>query len=247
MAVDVAAASMASPTPAQTVLLCDACKERFASRNALFRHLRHDCAVVRVPLTETTQRVLLVVGYVGHGLRSSGQESVDADGRPTVEAIILGAVRRLRIKGPVDASEADVPLASGGFLFSRTERSASAMHNLLVVSVRARLCLADRSEELSHELRDSPVRLLATPLVLTPVSPAAIETTRPSATTFVVRRERTPTTGANPIDAAGYDRRPWARDAPAGVPDCDALLGPAPASRRAQQSGRGWRRGGRGG
>lgn len=112
-------------------LACANCGERFAARNALFKHLRTAClpaiATLDVP-SEPPLRLALTVRYIGVRYHGFQRDAADVEKeRPSVAGSIVTAARRAW--GDI-ISTAAAPCAA-----ARTEKGASAKFNLLVLTL----------------------------------------------------------------------------------------------------------------
>lgn len=153
---------------------CGKCGAGFASRNALFRHLRASCEP-RLAASGRVQkeRVALVVGYVGSRYHGCALNDRGEDARPTVEGALLRAVRHAWA-----LDEACGPLAAARC--TRTERGAHALENVVVLTLprspgAASTAPRRDAAEVRAELEGSGIALLGLASTLTRELPHAFD------------------------------------------------------------------------
>ena len=114
---------------------CTGCGEKFATRNALFRHLRqHGCGG---GTRRHASRSLLLYGYVGTRFHGSQLNSVQSEAKfPTVEGCLLPCIEAALRKQP-DVTSVTVEVASRA---SRTDRGVHALSTALCLRITKELC-----------------------------------------------------------------------------------------------------------
>ncbi|CAE7828279.1 PUS1, partial [Symbiodinium sp. CCMP2456] len=114
---------------------CTGCGEKFATRNALFRHLRqHGCGG---GTRRHTSRSLLLYGYVGTRFHGSQLNSVQSEAKfPTVEGCLLPCIEAA-LRKQRDVTSVTVEVASRA---SRTDRGVHALSTALCLRITKELC-----------------------------------------------------------------------------------------------------------
>eukprot|EP00439_Symbiodinium_sp_Y106_P039887 s3222_g4.t2 len=124
---------------------CSGCGEEFASRNALFRHLRqHGCGG---GTRRRSSRCLLLYGYVGTRFHGSQLNSLQSEAKfPTVEGRLLPCIEAALRKQP-DVTSVTVEVASRA---SRTDRGVHALSTALCLKITKELCSSSENMTNPH-------------------------------------------------------------------------------------------------
>ena len=151
---------------APSVLSCSHCGASFASRNALFKHLKAQCApalaALAAPCKAPYPRFAICISYIGNGYFGMALNASEESTRPSVEGACLEAAK-------CSAWGADVVGISGEAV--RTEKGASAIANIVLLTLaRGATCVPD-AESLRRELPPT-IRLIGSPLPAPPAEHA---------------------------------------------------------------------------